>query len=171
MPTLNATVSGASANTLGTLVEANAYFADTPFASGWALSDTADRQQCLIHAMRGLEVLEWAGYRTETDQRLPLPRVFPYHPDIEPDALDGTAIPRVAKEAQFEYAYALWKAGVRTNASDPLAQFSAMTLPGGLSFQVRDDYAKDRVPDDVLAKVRPLLLSTAGTLSHSGGML
>jgi len=100
---LDATVGGASADTYGTLAEANTYWAARQTAA-WGSSDTI-KEQALIKAAQFLDNVyrgKWKGQKVSSTQARAWPRSWVE--DSEGYSVDGNAIPQQVKNAQFEAA-------------------------------------------------------------------
>lgn len=133
---LDATPGGATANSYGTLAEANAYFQTRAFAEAWTtLTDDARKTTALITVTERLERLAYTGERTSDAQALKFPRENCYTSDGERQA--SNVVPRRVKLAQFEYALAL-VGGSDPLASGDLAGFEEIHLPGGIKFKTSE---------------------------------
>lgn len=98
---LDATVGGESANSYVTLVEADAYFEDRAFATGWV--SHGSQAQLLITATSLLEwYVKWKGTKTLTTQALHWPAVGAVRKDGT--SISGASIPTEVKVAVFELA-------------------------------------------------------------------
>ena len=105
---LDATVSGASANSYLTVVEADAYvnmyLLTESNRDAWADQDPDDKSRLLIQATRQLDwYFKWVGERTDDDQALGWPRYQAYREEL---LLPETEIPFEIKHATVEMA--LW---------------------------------------------------------------
>lgn len=100
---LDATVGGASADTYGTLVEAEAYFTargDTAWTG-----DDADKEAALIKAAMYLDNVyrgRWKGQKATRDQALAWPRTWVI--DVDGYSVPTAEIPAEIKNAQFQAA-------------------------------------------------------------------
>jgi flagellar biosynthesis regulator FlaF len=151
-PALVATPSATTANTYVTMAEATAYFDARLFADAWTGADVGTRTLALLAATARVDEEEFHGVRTVNTQRLKWPRL-----DVEDeDGLDVPAntIPRVIRDATCEVALWLLTRTTDPAAADPLAKFSALTLPGGLALTLNPAAAK---PDALPVKVSRLL--------------
>lgn len=152
---LDSTVGGAASNSLGSLAEAEAYFADHPFAATWdALATDAEKEALLIHATRGLVAgvcLE--GVASTATQALPFPRTGLLTRNGY--ALATTVVPIDIKHAQFEYALTLARSGnvmlERDQAVEGLTELKA----GPVTLKFRDSITYAPVPANVLAMIPP----------------
>lgn len=101
---IDATLSGASANSYVTLAEADAYFETVPDSSTW--TDKADdaKNRAIISATRWIDALSFYGDRCTTTQALKWPR-----DEYKVDGIDlaCTFIPEPVKIATYELARAL----------------------------------------------------------------
>jgi hypothetical protein len=101
---IDATLSGASANSYVTLAQANTYFETVPDSSTWTSKTDDQKNRALISATGWLDGLTYYGDRCTTTQALKWPR--------EEFAVDGvdlacTLIPTPIKNATYELARAL----------------------------------------------------------------
>ena len=108
---LDATVGGASANSFGSLAEADAYFEDRPQYSDWEALEEY-KEPWLIAATDRLAQEFYQGRRTDDDQALPFPRVGVV---VDGIPFDSNVIPARIKIAQFKLAFLL------SSLSDPLS--------------------------------------------------
>ena len=100
---LDATIGGTSADTYGTLAEADAYFADRQ-ADAWGASDTV-KEMALRKAATYLDNVgrgKWKGIRVSRDQAMAWPRSYAI--DSDGYSYEADTIPVVLKYAQFEAA-------------------------------------------------------------------
>lgn len=115
-----ATAGSASANSFVTDAEMDAYCDDRSNASAW--NDQTDddiKTRALFDAARDLELLPWAGSRTDSTQALSWPREYVVNPDlpwatVEADDdyyFDNDVVPQRVKDAQMELALEYLKAG------------------------------------------------------------
>lgn len=147
---IDPTVGGPTANSYLSVEAADAYFADRLFATAWT---GALKAAALITATRRLEDLAWAGVRTTTTQALAWPRRDVYDEDLG-QLLDERTIPVEIQHATCEFALYMLTQTSDPSATDPLAKFSAIELPGGLSLTLRDGVSSnDALPPIVARKV------------------
>ena len=102
--TIDATLSGANANSYVTLAEADAYFETVPDATTWDNKLDDARNRALIAATRWIDSFVYFGDRCDHGQALKFPRNNYQVDDVE---LACTAIPNNIKYAQYELARAL----------------------------------------------------------------
>jgi len=100
---IDATVSGASANSYVTLAAADTYFETVPDSSTWTDKTTDQKNRALISATRWIDALSFYGDRCTTTQALKWPRE-----NYEVDGLElvCTLIPTDIKVATYELARA-----------------------------------------------------------------
>ena len=101
---IDATLSGASANSYVTLAGANTYFETVPDSSTWTNKTDDQKNRALISATRWIDALSFYGDRCTTTQALKWPR--------DEYTVDGvnlacTLIPEPIKVATYELARAL----------------------------------------------------------------
>lgn len=101
---IDATLSGASANSYVTLAGANTYFETVPNSSTWTDKTDDQKNRALISATRWIDALSFYGDRCTTTQALKWPRE-----DYTVDGIDlaCTLIPEPIKVATYELARAL----------------------------------------------------------------
>ena len=101
---IDATLSGASANSYVTLAGANAYFETVPDSSTWTDKTDDAKNRALISATRWIDALSFYGNRCSETQALKWPRE-----DYKVDGitLACTLIPEPIKVATYELARAL----------------------------------------------------------------
>ena len=102
--TIDATLSGTSANSYVTLAEANTYFETVPDSSTWTNKTDDQKNRALIAAAREIDNLVFYGDRCDNGQALKFPRNNYEVDDVE---LACTAVPNNIKYAQYELARAL----------------------------------------------------------------
>ena len=101
---IDATISGANANSFVTLDEANNYFATVPESSTWDDKTVDQKKRALISATRWIDSFIYFGDRCDQGQALKFPRNNYQVDDVE---LSCTTIPNNIKYAQYELARAL----------------------------------------------------------------
>jgi hypothetical protein len=137
---LDATVGGANANSNVSLEWAEAYFATRLDATIWhgLIGDagTERKKLALIAGTNALELLPIDGAPTTLTQRLAMPRtgLLDRHGRVVP----YDVIPEDWKAATCEEALARLQLGADPSTPNPLAQFSAIKVPG-VSLQLRAD--------------------------------
>lgn len=101
---IDATLSGASANSYVTLAGANTYFETVPDSSTWTNKTDDQKNRALISATRWIDALSFYGERCTTTQALKWPR-----DEYTVDGVDlaCTLIPEPIKVATYELARAL----------------------------------------------------------------
>jgi hypothetical protein len=102
---LDATVSGADANSYVSLAVAELYFTDRIAKDEWEAADEGERERALVTACRRLEVEEYVGCITDSDQALQWPRLGIY--DRNGRLLASDTIPAGVQAAQCELALAM----------------------------------------------------------------
>ena len=120
--TIDATISGANANSFVTLDEANDYFATVPDSSTWDDKTVDQKKRSLIAATRWIDSFVFFGDRCDAGQALKFPRNNYQVDDVE---LSCTVIPNNIKYAQFELARAL--------ANDPDAMTGNVGTNGNIA--------------------------------------
>lgn len=116
---LDTTIGGATANSYGTLAEANAYFGDRPRSGVWEDADPEDQLKALIQAARLLDTrVVWKGTGVNYNQAMAWPRHMVRDPIINDGSyIPHDQIPRWLKEAQFEQAIAILAEDMLSNSA------------------------------------------------------
>lgn len=118
MPVIDATVGGATANSFGTLTEANTYFDERPHSEVWVDGDEDLNAAALIQATRIMSAAKpWTGTTADEDQALPWPRLGMV--SLTGFPIPETIIPLNLKYATFELAIWLLQQD-RLGSEDPL---------------------------------------------------
>lgn len=170
MPTLDATVGGADANTYALVAAADTYFDERLQASAWTgESDTDVKERALIMATRQLDVLDFVGYRNSTTQALQWPRSDVYDRDGEPYATDS--IPAIVQQAMFEIALDLLNANAESVdgfANSGLEKFDRAKV-GPLEVEPNHAYRAGQIPDRVMRMLAHVRASAGlmGTLERA----
>lgn len=148
MPTLDATLSGANANSYAAVSEADDYFDNTLDHASWAGLMPDDKARALIQATGMLEVLLYWGEPASATQALKFPRIYA-------PAYDGTSIPPEVKAALYE-----------------LALDRALRATGAGQAASTDTYEKLRAAGITSYKLGDLALSfQPGSVSSTSGIL
>ena len=128
---IDATPSGASANSYVTLADADSYFEGRSGAAGWDDSGVVDddKNRALVTATNRLESEDYVGSIADQDQRLRWPRFGTY--DEDGRLYVDTAVPRPVKEACYELADAIlgetYKVSPTTSSGD-LSEFEKVKV-------------------------------------------
>ena len=124
--TIDATLSGTSANSYVTLAEANSYFETVPDSSTWTNKTDDQKNRALIAATRWIDTFVFYGDRCDNGQALKFPRNNYKVDDVE---LACTSIPNDIKYAQYELARALANdTGAITGTTGTDGNFSEVKL-------------------------------------------
>lgn len=123
---LDATISGASANSYVLRVDAQTYFDDRLDVAEWTDASNANKDSSLVMASLRLDQEEYDGSRADADQALKWPRYGIYVDDIYQDI---DAIPKPIMEATYELALALLKDNTLLSDSG-LEGFENVSLSG-----------------------------------------
>lgn len=147
--TFDSTSGGASANSYGSVSEADDYFDSflTDLVSDWIELSTTQKQQVLVMATRILETVRFYGWATTTTQALQFPR---YNlQNWEGSTYSSTAIPTPLKHAQFELALHLLQNGTSNVAeSSDLGEMTNFSI-GGVSVSYKRNEGVDFLPGRV----------------------
>lgn len=165
---LDATVSGASANSFGTRAEADTFFADQLYADAWANAQGANRDKALITACRQLSQLRFFGEKATSTQALPWPRLCVRNEDASAYSdlyYASDEIPTRLKQAQFIYALELLKSdSISENQMQGLKRLSTGTLD--LEFEPSMIQSSGKVPNEAMRLLRGLVM-TGGRVIRS----
>ena len=137
--TIIADAGSASANSFGTLAEADAYFEARVGGAPWAGWTDADKNIALVTAGAKMNQPTYRGSRVSAEQSMEWPRANVYRGGL---ALPTDANPTFVKYAQFEEAFAIL-AKFKEDAEDPLAASGTENLKsltaGPVSLTFKDD--------------------------------
>ena len=161
MPTLDATVGGASANSYVSVATADTYFNERLRSSAWTTEDTDDKERALISAARRLDQESFDGEKANTAQALKWPRLW--STDDEGTEYAGDAIPVIVQQACMELALSYLvkdDEGTDALADTGLEQFDAARV-GPLSFERDQSFKSGQLPENVRRLLGPVL-TTAG---------
>lgn len=158
--TLVATPGADNANSLGTLEEADAYFATQLYATAWTgVADDEKRKQALITATMRFEALPWDGYRASSTQRLSHPRCGLTM--LDGDSVTSTDIAPDIKIACFEEALDLLSKGSDPDAISALANFASLKVgPIALSLRESAPRTNSQRRDIIWDRLAPYLQSS-----------
>jgi len=117
MPTLDATVGDAAANSYATVSDADTYFDERLQSSAWTDEDTDDKERALITASRRIDDLRFEGERDTEGQARSWPRIGAF--DVDGIEFSASSTPEIVKQATYEYALHLLTSD--DDGSDPLA--------------------------------------------------
>lgn len=154
---LDATVGGAEANSYATNSDADDYFADRLHATAWTDASESDQDAALIMATRGIDALCYRGTAGSSTQALQFPRTGLKLPTGYSTTAD--AIPRLIKEATYEYALVLLNSAAdatleREQVTEGLKELKA----GPVTLKFRDDFDYRALPGNVRAMIPELWL-------------
>lgn len=162
MPTIiDATVGGSASNSYVTLAEAETYFALRLYTDDWvnAASDTV-KEQALIMAARRIDEESFVGYPVSTTQALKWPRYAAPVPDsFGPRYYQPTEIPRLVKNAQFEYA--LLFVGQNETAQSDLINYNKIKV-GPIEIELNQPISSGVFPAEAARLLRDLRLNSNG---------
>lgn len=169
MPTIDATVGGASANSYELEAEADVYFDERlPLPVPWVASGQ-NNAAALIMATRVLESMafprrtlrkdscdclmyvtsrQWTGAPASTTQRLAWPRTGMY--DRNGNAIPSNVIPQELKDAESELAGQLLMADTTLDNAVIIGGITSVRA-GSVSVSFKDIIEKHVIPDAVLA--------------------
>ncbi len=172
MPTIDATVGGASANSFITVAEGDAYCDSRLNASAWNdETDDDQKARALIEATRDLSQRQWIGVgRASNTQALSWPRALAENPDLGWGGVyyySETEIPQRVKDGTAELALQFLIAGTTDIASiDPTMNVKVKTVDV-LTTEYFDPGQRarglDRFPS-VTRFIRPLLVGSSNSV-------
>lgn len=148
---LDATVGGGAANSFVTNAEADAYFADRLFNTGWTGAEE-NQDAALIMATRGINAQCYRGTAASETQALQFPRTGLTLPNGY--STTATEIPRLIKEATYEYAlYLLNSATDATLERSQVAEGLSELKAGPVTLKFRADFDYKLLPGNVLSLI------------------
>lgn len=160
MPTVDATVGGASSNSYVTVATGDTYFDERLQSAAWTGESDADKKsRAVIEATRWVDHHHFEGEKTTEGQALKWPRIMAT--DDDGNEFDSDAIPVIVQHATFELA--LYLLGQDDSSADPLAPSG---LEGFLNVQIgpldvtpRHGRRAGTIPDHIRTLLRPVLRS------------
>lgn len=159
MPTLVATVGGASSNAYITVADADTYFDERLGRTAWSGESTDQKERALIQATRRLDQEKYEGTKNATAQALKWPRLWAT--DDDGDEWDGDEIPTIVKHATCELALSYLKAedeGKVPLLASGLEGFDSAKV-GPIEFKRDQSFKAGELPDNVLRLLRPVLIT------------
>lgn len=132
---LDATIGGSSADTYGSIVEADAYW-DARQATDWGGDDATAKEYALRKAAAYLDGAyrgKWKGQRVNRDQSLAWPRAYAI--DSDGYSFESDTIPQALKNAQFEAAKIILGG---TELADTIDRAVKMEKIGSLAVEYSD---------------------------------
>lgn len=156
---LDATTGGANANSYATREEADAYFADRPYASKWTGAPPADRDKALIAATDRLDRETYHGLPSGGAQRLQWPRTGA--PDRSGYYYGHEVVPECVKEAAYLLALEIASSNVMSESK--LHNFDEIKI-GPLNIKPRQPQQSGRLPSSVVRLITHVLLSQPNTV-------
>jgi hypothetical protein len=148
---LDATVSGASANSYATVAQANTYHLGNLNRATWLTALNTQKEPALIMATRLLnEQIRWDGTKTTSAQRLPHPRTNLYNADGE--AITTTVIAPEVIDATCELAW--WLLESNRVADTDNAGLSELKV-GPIELVFKDESRTTAIPEVVLQMLQP----------------
>lgn len=156
MPTLDATVGGASANAYATVAEATTYFDERLDTSDWDDATADDQARALIMATRRIDQETFEGVKADIDpedQALEWPRELASGPDGH--VFDHDELPERLKQATFELALVLL--GDPSFLADTGLEGFEQVAVGDLQVTPRHVQRAAELPESVDRLLRPFL--------------
>lgn len=159
---LDATPKGTTSNSYALRSEADAYFADRPYAQKWVDASNTDKDHALIAATDRLDRESYLGYPTLSGinpQRLQWPRT-----GVEGRALnlyDQDTVPDCIKEATFILALEIISANFL--AESKLYNFDSIQI-GPLSVKPRQPQTSGKLPAAVLRLISHVISTQPGAV-------
>lgn len=159
MPTLDATVGGASSNSYAVVADADTYFDERLRSTAWSGEDADDKERALIMATRRIDEEDFEGSKDSESQALKWPRVLAFVDGVE---LGTDAIPDIIERATYELALVLLQ---KDDDSEDYLQNSGLEAfknvgVGPISVTPRYDHEGGNLPDNVRRILGPVLRST-----------
>ncbi len=155
---LDATPSGASANSYVTQSAASAYMANRLNTDAWDAASSAEKDAALIMATTRLDAENYQGYKATYTQALQWPRFSTF--DRDGIVYSSSTIPPVVQQATFEYALALLQEP--TLLGDTGLEGFANVRLGSLDITPRV-MAATKLPALVMQLLTPVRLAGGGT--------
>lgn len=162
MPTIDATVGGASANSYITRAAATTYFDERLNSGAWTSAADADKDRALIQATRRLDQENWQGVRVTTGQALDWPRYWATDEDGEEYAAD--AIPQPIKDATCELALRFLNDGTTDTLADTGLEEFVQAKIGPMEVERNRAFRAGQLPETVMRLLRHVV--QAGSASR-----
>lgn len=160
---INATAKSATADVWGTLAEADAYHANRLFNSEWTDATDATKETALKWSSSLLNLLNWKGLPTDSDQAQSQPRTS--LTDRDNYAIDPDVVYEDMKNACFEYAWVLIKADTTKEADTTgLSKIKVAVI----ELEIDKTQKKKKIPTNVMDFIKPFIFSY-GTSSVGKG--
>lgn len=164
MPTIDATIGGASANSYQSVSDSDTYFADRLNTDDWSDASADNKARAKIMATRRLNRENWYGARVTTTQALAWPRIGVLKPDGSAgfglgnyygfgECYLDTEIPDLVKQAENELALAYLQ-GFSDDEGDAIEEFQEA---GGMRVKFRQSRPDGVLPATVTRLISPLL--------------
>ena len=166
MPTIDATVGGASSNSYATVSDADTYFDERVGGTDWAGS-TDQKERALITATRRLDQETYEGLKVAERQALKWPRYWAENEDGTEYA--ENAIPTIVKYACYELAlqFEIDRGNSKTPLLDTgLEEFDEAAV-GSMDMKRSRRFSAGQLPATVKRLLRPVL-TTAGNSVRVG---
>jgi len=158
---LDATISGASANSYVLRADAQTYFDNRLDVAEWTSASNDDKDSSLVMATLRLDQEEYTGTRADSDQALKWPRYGVYVDDVYQEV---DAMPKPIQEATYELALAILKDNTLL-ADTGLEGFENVSLSG------LDVTPRFREAGKLPANVLRLLVDLKTTIGNSMRLL
>ena len=160
MPTLVATVGGATSNAYALVATATTYFDERIGSTAWTNASADDQARALIMATRRLDQERYEGTKDDEDQALAWPRDGAFDPDgVE---YDDATIPTVVIEAMYEEALAyliVAEAGDNPIGVSGLEPFKSGKV-GPLEFEKDTTYVAGQLSPQARRLLAPVIVSS-----------
>lgn len=161
MPTIDATVGGASANSYITRANATTYFDERLNSGAWTSASDADKDRALIQATRRLDQEDWQGVRVTTGQALDWPRYWATDEDGEEYAAD--AIPQPIQDATCELALRFLNDGTTDTLADTGLEEFAEAKIGPMEVKRNRSYKAGQLPENVMRLLANVVRSSTSS--------
>lgn len=158
MPTLDATVGGASANSYISVADADTYFDERLNVSNWTGASADNKARALIMATTRIDQEKFEGEKSTTGQALKFPRIDAYDDDAEEFPSD--AIPQIVKDATCEMALRLLNDGTTDALADTGLEEYERIKVGSIEVTTRAGFDAGQLPDNVRRLLREVLITT-----------
>lgn len=161
MPTIDATVGGASANSYITRAAATTYFDERLNSGAWTSASNENKDRALIQATRRLDQEDWQGVKVASGQALDWPRYWATDEDGE--EYDSAAIPQPIKDATCELALRFLNDGTTDTLADTgLEEFAAAKI-GPMEVERNRAFKAGQLPENVLRLLRHVIRSATAS--------
>lgn len=143
-----------TANSYGTLAEADAYFDDRLGSDAWTSATDDDKTRALLQATLRIDLCRFEGARTSDAQARSWPRTGTY--DRDNNELASDEVPAPVKHAQFEVALAVIE-DPRWFSDRGTEGFDSVSAGPGTAYVVKHGHKAQELPKIAKRLLHPFI--------------